>query len=100
MDVIRCLSAGAVAERKTTEFTTAREAACYRRHTHLVTGTQGWTVGAGLEAAAVVQDFQTHLHGSPADKFEILDCHQTAINGPKSKLMQANGLSSQKRPSH
>src|SRR6202007_3097596 len=47
MDVIRCLSAGAVAERKTTEFTTAREAACYRRHTHLVTGTQGWTVGGG-----------------------------------------------------
>ena len=34
-----------------------------------------------------------------ADKFEILDCHQTAINGPKFKQMQANGLSRQRRPS-
>jgi hypothetical protein len=31
---------------------------------------------------------------------EILDCHQTAINSPKTKQLQANGLSSQKRPSH
>jgi hypothetical protein len=30
----------------------------------------------------------------------ILDCHQTAINGPKSMQMQTNGRSRRKRPSY
>jgi hypothetical protein len=99
MDVIRCLSAGAVAERKTTEFTTAREAACYRRRTHLVTGTQGWTVGGGLRVSKPPRWFETSrpiFTGALRTNSRFW----TAINGPKSKLMQANGLSSQKRPSH
>src|SRR5882762_1186727 len=95
MDVFRCLSAGAVAKRKTTEFTAAREAAWYRHHTHLVIEMWEGTVGGRGGSRNRAPGWPCHGSGSRlrdlfsrgrcADKFEILDCHQTAINSPKSK---------------
>jgi len=75
------------------EFTVAHEAAWYGRHTHLMMKCREGRLAdvAGLETAPpacpVRQWFEISrpiFTGRCADKFEILDCHQTAINGPNS----------------
>ena len=77
------------------EFTAAREAAWYRHHTHLVIEMWEGTVGGRGGSRNRAPGWPCHGSGSRlrdlfsrgrcADKFEILDCHQTAINSPKSK---------------